>query len=127
MRRLQALDYFAYGVPEILHYLPVQLFLYAVILRHVFFVDVLELVKLGIQHLYREEPRLMQIRGRVLVDIRAFYLLIWHYRKLAVVAALKLDFRACRYAAVCRSVEKLEIQLIPGKLAYTGIVSASVR
>ena len=69
----------------------------------------------------------MQIRGRVLVDIRAFYLLIRHYRKLAVVAALKLDFRACRYAAVCRSVEKLEIQLIPGKLAYAGVVSASVR
>ena len=113
MRRLQALDYFAYGVPEILHYLPVQLFLHTVILRQIFFVDVLELVKLGIQHLYREESRLMQIRGRVLIDIRAFYLLIRHYRKLAVVAALKLDFRACRYAAVRRSVEKLEIQLIP--------------
>lgn len=69
----------------------------------------------------------MQIRGCILVDIRAFYLLIRHYRKLAVVAALKLDFGACRYAAVRRSVEKLEIQLIPGKLAYTGVVSASVR
>lgn len=68
----------------------------------------------------------MQIRGRVLVDIRAFYLLIRHYRKLAVVAALKLDFRACGYAAVRRSVEKLKIQLIPGKLAYAGVVSASV-
>ena len=113
MRRLQVLDYFAYGVPQILHYLPVQLYLHAVILRHVFFVDVLELVKLGIQHLYREEPRLMQIRRRVLVDIRAFYLLIRYYRKLAVVASLKLDFRACRYATVRRPVEKLEIQLIP--------------
>lgn len=55
----------------------------------------------------------MQIRGRILVDIRAFYLLIRHYRKLAVVTALKLDFRACRYTAIRRSVEKLEIQLIP--------------
>ena len=69
----------------------------------------------------------MQIRGRILIDICAFYLLIRHYWKLAVVAALKLDFRDCRYAAVCRSVEKLEIQLIPRKLAYAGVVSASVR
>ena len=113
MRRLQALHYFSNGVPEILHYLPVQLFLHAVVLRHVFLADVLELVKLGIQHLYREEPRLVQIRGRILVDIRAFYLLVRHYRKLAAVAALKLDFRACGYAVVRRSVEKLEIQLIP--------------
>jgi len=69
----------------------------------------------------------VQVRGRILVDIRAFYLLIRHYRKLAVVAALKLDFGACRYAAVRRSVEKLEIQLIPRELAYAGVVSASVR
>ena len=127
MRRLQALHYFSNSVPEILHYLPVQLFLHAVIRRHVFLVDVLELVKLGIQHLYREEPRLMQIRGRILVDIRAFYLLVRHYRKLAVVAALKLDFRTRRYAIIRCSVEKLEIQLIPRELAYTGVVSASVR
>ena len=68
----------------------------------------------------------MQIRGRVLVDIRAFYLLIRHYRKLTVVAALKLDFRTRRYAIIRCSVETLEIQLIPGKLAYTGIVPTSV-
>ena len=127
MRWLQVLDYFAYGVPEILHYLPVQLFLHAVILRHVFLVDVLELVKLGIQHLYREEPRLVQIRGRILIDIFAFYLLIRHYRKLTVIAALKLDLRTRRYAIIRCSVEKLEIQLIPGKLAYAGVVPTSVR
>ena len=69
----------------------------------------------------------MQIRGRVLVDIRAFYLLVRHHRKLAVIATLKLDFRACRYTAVRRSVEKLEIQLIPRKLAYASVVSASIR
>ena len=127
MRRLQALHYFSNGVPEILHYLPVQLFLHAVILRHVFLVDVLELVKLGIQHLYREEPRLVQIRGRILIDICAFYLLIRHYRKLTVITALKLDFRTRRYAIIRCSVEKLEIQLIPRKLADAGVVSASVR
>ena len=113
MRRLQALHYFSNGVPEILHYLPVQLFLHAVILRHVFLVDVLELVKLSIQHLYRKELCLMQIRGRIFINICAFYLLIQHYWKLAVITTLKLNFRASRYAIICCSVEKLEIQLIP--------------
>lgn len=126
MRRLQTLNYFAYSISEILHYLPVQLFLHTVIRRHVFLIDVLELVKLSIQHLYRKEPRLVQIRGRILVDIRAFYLLIRHYRKLTVVAALKLYFRTRQYAIIRYSIKKLEIQLIPGKLTYTSVISTSV-
>lgn len=69
----------------------------------------------------------MQVRGRILVDIRAFYLLVWYHRKLAVITALKLDFGTCRYTIVCRSVEKLEIQLIPRELAYADIVSTPVR
>ena len=69
----------------------------------------------------------MQIRGRILVDIRAFYLLVRHHRKLPIVGTIELNFRTSRYAAVRRSIEKLEIQLIPRELAYAGIVSASVR
>ena len=69
----------------------------------------------------------MQVRGRILVDIRAFYLLVWHHWKLSIVGTIELNFRASRYAAVRRSVEKLEIQLVPRELTYAGVVSASVR
>ena len=68
----------------------------------------------------------MQIRGCILIDICAFYLLIRHYWKLTVITTLKLNFRASRYAIICCSVEKLEIQLIPGKLTYTSVVSTSI-
>lgn len=124
MRWLQILNYFPYGISDVVHYLPVQEFLYALFRQHILFVNAIKLVKFGVYHLNRKKPSFMQVGRRVLVDVHTLYFLIRHYGEPAVVIALQLYLRPRGHPAVRHVVKELKIQLIPGKLPYASVVAA---